>query len=134
MRYHGTYIDKVLLDGGAGVNIITQAAFQKYGLTDWEPAPFSVRMADQRRVQPVGLLKGVVIDVAGLTFTVALVVLSIVEAADDYNIILGRPWLRQAKVKHDWDLRSRKVERKFGLHWGHVDNDPKRRGRYCKNS
>ena len=26
VRYHGTYIDKVLLDGGAGVNIITQAA------------------------------------------------------------------------------------------------------------
>ena len=55
VRYHGTYIDKVLLDGGAGVNIITQAAYRKYGLTDWEPAPFLVWMADQRRVQPVGL-------------------------------------------------------------------------------
>ena len=98
MRYHCTYIDKVLLDGGAGLNIINQAACNKYGLKDWELAPFLVRMADQRRVQPVGLLKGVVlIDLAGLTFSVALVVLSIAEAADDYNIILGRPWLRQAQ-------------------------------------
>ena len=115
MRYHGTYIDKVLLDGGAGVNIITQAACNKYGLKDWEPAPFLVRMADQRRFQPVGLLKGVVIDVAGLTFSVALVVLSIAEAADDYSIILGRPWLRQARVKHNWDsnqLTVRKGRRK----------------------
>ena len=121
IRYHGTCIDKVLLDGGAGVNIITQSACERYGLKDWEPAPFLVRMADQRRVQPVGLLKGIVIDVARLTFAVSLVVLNIADAAKDYNIILGRPWLRQAKIKHNWDsnqLTMWKGRRKVRIHLG----------------
>ncbi|RYA84596.1 hypothetical protein DD594_25975, partial [Enterobacter cloacae complex sp. 4DZ1-17B1] len=77
VRYHGTYIDKVLLDGGVGVNIITQAACERFGPSDWEPAPFVVLMEDHRRVQRVGLLRGIVLDVAGLSFVVSLVVLNI---------------------------------------------------------
>lgn len=67
------------------------------------------------RSQPEGLLRGVVIDISGLTFAVSLVVLNVLEADEDYNIILGRPWLRQAKVKHNWDshqLTARKGRRK----------------------
>lgn len=50
VKHHGVFVDKVLLDGGAGVNIITKEACERYGLKGWEPTPFLIRMVDQRRV------------------------------------------------------------------------------------
>ena len=42
----------------------------------------------------MGLLKNVVLDIEGLTFVISLVVFNIGEVVEDYNIILGWPWLR----------------------------------------
>lgn len=61
------------------------------------------------------------IDISGLTFAVALVVLNVPEADEDYNIILGKPWLCQAKVKDNWDshqLTVRKGRRKVWISLG----------------
>ena len=52
----GVYED-VLLDGGSGVNILSEVEFRKLKKAKLEPAPFRVRMADQRRVQPIGMLR-----------------------------------------------------------------------------
>ena len=51
-------IDGVLLDGGSKVNILSYQMLAPLGIKEWEPTPFLVRMADQRRVQPLGLLRG----------------------------------------------------------------------------
>ena len=37
----------VLLDGGSGVNILSEQMLAPLGITKWESAPFAVRMADQ---------------------------------------------------------------------------------------
>lgn len=55
--------------------------------------PFLCGWPTQRCVHSMGLLKGVEINVNGLNFAMALVVFNILEAVDDYNIILGQPWL-----------------------------------------
>ncbi|MCO5593820.1 hypothetical protein L7F22_047838 [Adiantum nelumboides] len=45
-------LTSVILDGGAGVNIIGEHMKEKMGIANIKPAPFRVRMADQRIVQP----------------------------------------------------------------------------------
>ncbi|MCO5602306.1 hypothetical protein L7F22_056435 [Adiantum nelumboides] len=50
-------LSRVMLDGGARVNIIGEHMKEKMGITNIKPAPFRVRMADQRIVQPNGLLE-----------------------------------------------------------------------------
>ena len=38
---------EVLVDGGFGVNIMTYEMMQKLGLTNLEPIPFVIQLADQ---------------------------------------------------------------------------------------
>lgn len=101
----------MLIDGGAGVNIVTRATCERMGWLDWLPAPFLVRMADQRRVRPLGILNGIVLDVGGIPFAMSFVVMGMEEANDEYNLLLGRPWLRQAKVRHNWEHNRLTIRR-----------------------
>ena len=59
-------------------------------------------MADQRRLQPMGILKDQFIKVATLTFKVNLVVLKIQFDENTCPMLLGRPWFKTAKLKQDW--------------------------------
>ncbi|MCO5605015.1 hypothetical protein L7F22_059191 [Adiantum nelumboides] len=56
-------LSMVILDGGAGVNINGEHMKEKMGITNFKSAPFRVRMADQRIVQPSGLLENLHIKV-----------------------------------------------------------------------
>ena len=46
-----------IIDGGSGVNVINKATCQDLGLTQWEPCPFWLRMADTQSVHPIGLIR-----------------------------------------------------------------------------
>ena len=93
----------VILDGGSGVNVITEDLANKLGLK-WEPIPFNIRMADNRTVVPKGLIKHAKVKVGGMDYLVNLVVITMQTLTpDSYQVLLGRPWLRDAKVKHDWN-------------------------------
>ena len=59
-------------------------------------------MADQRKVQPLGIVKGHILKIAGLKYEISFIVLKLEESNYQYPMILGRPWLRAAKVKQDW--------------------------------
>lgn len=59
-------------------------------------------MADQRRVRPVGLIRDLIITVEGLQFTTTFTVLQMEGNEGSYPMLLGRPWLHMAKVKHSW--------------------------------
>ena len=86
----------MLIDGDARVNIAMEATCRRMGWLEWEPTPFLVCMADKRRVQPLGILKGVVINVAGIpfiSFIMSFVVLCMEDSTEEYNLLLGRPWL-----------------------------------------
>ena len=85
-----------------GVNILSEQMLAPLGITKWESAPFAVRMADQRRVQPLGLLRGLKMEVCGMKFEIAAVILWMEDISGAYPLLLGRLWLRQARVKQDW--------------------------------
>ena len=86
-------VEGVLLDGGSGVNILSEQMLAPLGITKWESAPFAVQMADQRRVQPLGLLRGLKMEVCGIKFEIAAVILRMEDISGAYPLLLGRPWL-----------------------------------------
>ena len=58
-------------------------------------------MADTRSVRPLGLIRELSIVVGGHLFEISVVVLSL-ESPGAYPLLLGRPWLRSANIKQNW--------------------------------
>ena len=79
------------------MNILPEFMYKKMNLPILEQVPFQLKTADQRSI-----LRNQEIVVAGLTFSVNFVVLRMDEGDNPYSLLVGRPWLRAAKVKQDW--------------------------------
>jgi hypothetical protein len=58
-------------------------------------------MADQQHVQPMGIFKDLSIQIFGLEFFIIAIILKMEGLNNKYSMLLGRLWLRQAKVHHD---------------------------------
>ena len=58
-------------------------------------------MADTRSVRPLGLLRKLFVVIGGHLFEISAVVLSL-ESPGAYPLLLGRPWLRSANIKQNW--------------------------------
>jgi hypothetical protein len=99
---HGHQVSGIVLDGGSGVNIMSEETRRKLGLQITDMATFTVKMADQRRVKPIGLIRDTKISIEGLRYATTFTVLRMEDNESSYPILLGRPWLRMAKVKHNW--------------------------------
>ena len=95
-------VDDVLLDGGSRVNVITEEERRKRGLPKPSPTPFNLKMANGTIAKPIGLLRDVKIHIHGIPYIVTLTVIDCQTIKSDYSMLLGRPWLRNAKVIHDW--------------------------------
>ena len=52
-------VPNVLIDGGSGVSIITDTLKRILGLNKIEPASFTIKMADQRKVMPKRIIRDV---------------------------------------------------------------------------
>ena len=53
----GQELHGCIIDGGSGVNVISETTCHTLGLNQWEPCPFWLRMADTRSVHPIGLIR-----------------------------------------------------------------------------
>ena len=106
IRKHWKPLDKVTLDGGAGVNVMSARVCKLLGLT-CKAAPFQLRMANQTVAEPQGLVEDVPIRVGGVRFNTSFLVLDVGEA---YDMLLGRPWLRAAGAVHDWKTDKLKMQ------------------------
>ena len=90
-----------------------------------EPTPFTIKLADQSKVAPLGLVKNVPVRIVGVRFLVAFVVMTLPSHNSSYSILLGRPWLRVASIMHDWKngtllLQSREGAVKVDLKDGKI--------------
>ena len=99
-------VPNALIDGGSGVNIIKDTLRKKLGFKKIEPAPFTIKMADQRKVMPKGIIRDVRLDVGGIVIRTTLTVIDMVSTEDSYSLLLGRPWLKEAQAQHDWPLNK----------------------------
>jgi hypothetical protein len=95
-------IENVLLDGGFGVNIITKQLRLRLGLPKPKLAPYNLKMADQITTKPMGLIRDLKIYVHGNSLHSYVYYTSNHVVDFSYSMLLGRPWLKDAKMAHDW--------------------------------
>ena len=123
----GTEITGCVVVGGSGVNVISKATCTNLGITSWENFPFWLRMADTRSVRPLGLLRKLSVIIGGHLFEI-LAVVQALEFPRVYPLLLGRPWLRSANIKQNWQhnhLSFRKVHAKVGVPMEEITPAPK---------
>ena len=98
----GVLVPGVQVDGGSSVNLMTAETAETLGLTSISPTALTLRMADHSRVKPVGVVRNILTIIAGHEFNIDYVVFKLPRSASSYPILLGRPWLYNAKAKNDW--------------------------------
>ena len=84
-------VDDVLLDGGSGVNVITEEERRRLGLPKPSPAPFNLKMANGTIAKRTGLLRDVKIHIHGIPYIVTLTVIDCQTIKSDYGMLFGRP-------------------------------------------
>ena len=51
---------------------------------------------------PLGIIKNLKIHIGGLSFKITVTIFKMKNQDNSYSMLLGRPWLKQARGKHDW--------------------------------
>lgn len=72
------------------------------GIAAMEPAPFSIQMADQRRVQPIKIIWNIGVKVQDIVFPTVFTVIQMEDAPGAYPLLLRRPLLHQGRIKQNW--------------------------------
>jgi hypothetical protein len=52
--------------------------------------------------RPLGIIKNLKIQIHGISYVATFNVLQNSVVNSNYYMLIGRPWLKNAKVKHDW--------------------------------
>jgi hypothetical protein len=72
------------------------------GLPKPKLAPYNLRMVDQTTTKPMGLIRDMKKHVHGIPYITTFTVFQNSVVDFSYSMLLGRPWLRDAKMAHDW--------------------------------
>ena len=59
-------------------------------------------MVDGTTTRPVGVVKDLKIKTFSITYHIEFVAMDFKNPINSYDIILGRPFLRSARIVHDW--------------------------------
>ena len=95
-------VAKTIADGGLGVNVINKTTCDKLGITKWDACPFWLRMVDTSTIRPLRLIRQLDVILVGHTFQLLTMVLHL-DAQEAYTLLLGRPWLKTANIKQNWN-------------------------------
>jgi hypothetical protein len=68
------------------------------GLSKPKPTPYNLCMANQTIAKPLGLIKDLKILVHGIPYVMTFIMIQSSVLNSSYSTLLGRPWLRDAKV------------------------------------
>jgi hypothetical protein len=94
-------IEDVLLDEGANVNIIIENIIRKLCLPNLNQPHTHLRMANHNMTKPLRIIKNLNIHIHGIPYVATFNVLQNNVVDSNYFMLLGKPWLRYAKVTHD---------------------------------
>ena len=90
-----------ILDSGAGVAIATKKIWESWGRPAIRKTRMKLQLADGYIEKPIGLLEKVVVSSCGVEYEHTFAVVDF-EKNPNYDIILGRPFMRQLKMIQDW--------------------------------
>jgi len=97
---NGSVLCEVLVDGRAGVNVMTIPTMRYLGLKIDRPTSVTFKMATKWVVRPKGVINNVVITVMRVSTIVNFHV--VLEEDRVYPMILGRHWLTKSHAKNYW--------------------------------
>ena len=108
VEIEGCLIKRCPVDGGSGVNVMTEQTATDLGYTSFEPTPKILRMANQEEVIPLGKISRVLTRLGELEWALNYVVIKL-PIPLVFPILLGRPWLYKAGVLEDWKKKEFRI-------------------------
>ena len=105
-------IPRTVIDDGANINIMLASTMQKLGLAIAHPSLYSIRIADQALIKPMGRIKDLTVKTGGVNYQVNFEILpmkrsiSTVLNEETYPLLLGRGFLRQCADVVDWSTKK----------------------------
>jgi len=101
-------VGKALLDLGASINLMPLSMLKRIGDLEVRPTRMTLQLADRSMKYPYGVAEDVLVKVDKFMFPVDFVVMDI-EEDTEVPLILGRPFMKTAKVIIDVDDGKLKV-------------------------
>jgi len=102
------YVGKALLDLGASINLIPLSLLKRIGEVDIRPTRMTLQLVDRSIKHPYRVVEDLLVKVDKFLFPVDFVVMDIEEDVD-VPLILGRPFMKTAKLIIDMDKGKLKV-------------------------
>jgi hypothetical protein len=102
-------VGKALIDLGSSINLIPLSVIERIGGLDITRTRMTLQLADKSITRPSGMAEDVLIRVDKLVFSIDFVVMDI-EEDDDVPLILGRPFMKTARMMIDIDDGVMKVK------------------------
>ncbi len=84
----------MLLDGGSNLNNILESLRKKLGLRRPQLAPFAIIMVDKWKVQLIGFIRNLKIDLVSYVYKISIIVLNMEHGIETYSMLLVKPWLK----------------------------------------
>ena len=105
-------IPRTIIDDGANINIMPASTMQKLGLAITHPSLYSIKIADQALVKPMGQIKDLIVKTGGVNYQVNFEVLPMKRSIstmlneEAYPLLLGCGFLRQCASVIDWSTKN----------------------------
>ena len=96
-------VGKALLDLGAGINLMPLSMIKRIGEIEIRPTRMALQPADRTIKHPYDIIEDVLVKVDKILFPVHFVVMDMDED-NEVPLILGRPFMKNAKIMIDADL------------------------------
>ena len=91
-------VDSVILDLGLDVNILTKKTQQLMGNPTLGWSLVQLQLANQAKVQPIGRVSNLVVDIEGVKMHAEFDVTKVVEYGGSYPVLLGIGWANDSMV------------------------------------
>ena len=95
------YKANAILDTGAGVSIATESVWKKWGKPTLRKTRMKLQLADGKLASPMGMMEHVTVTRCGISYVHAFAVVNFGKDPN-YEVILGRPFMRQLMVIHNY--------------------------------
>jgi hypothetical protein len=120
----------IILDLGYDVNVLPKKTWKCMGDPTLGYSPVQLKLANQHRVLPIDILKGVIVDLDGVCTKADFEVIEIVDGTTPYPTLLGLDWVfdNQAII----NLKTTKMTFQSGQYRVIVPLDPPKGERFVE--
>ena len=85
-------MDEVILDLGSEVNVLMKQTWELMGKPKLRYSPIQLKLENQQKVNPLGRLSNMSVDIDGVRSLVEFEVIEIIDASNLFPVLLGIDW------------------------------------------